>query len=108
MQHKQLAEGRWFNLTFFEQMANLGSEIERAITWKDKNKEYSEQAVIRALELLSLSIEDKKNLPRLKELTRVYESLGDYFYGENIFKSSDVIWQKYFYNFAYAARKDVK
>ena len=36
-QHKQLADGRWFKLKFVEQMANIGSEIERTILWKNKN-----------------------------------------------------------------------
>ena len=38
-QHKDLAEGRWANLSFFEQMANVGSEVERAISWRKKNNE---------------------------------------------------------------------
>lgn len=108
MQHKQLSTGRWFNLSFFEQMANIGSEIERAISWKNKNSGFSYKAVDRALELLFLSIDDKKNMPRLKELTRVYESIGDYFYGNNVFKSNNLLWQKYFYNFAFAARNHIK
>ncbi|MBI5416724.1 hypothetical protein HZA55_02065 [Candidatus Poribacteria bacterium] len=44
-QHKNLANGRWFNLSFPDQMANIGSEINRAIIWKNKNNpEYSRQA----------------------------------------------------------------
>jgi len=44
-QHQQLAGGRWFKLSFFEQMANIGSEIERTISWKNKeNLDYSRQA----------------------------------------------------------------
>jgi hypothetical protein len=107
MQHQQLSAGRWFHLSFFEQMGNIGSEIERAISWKNKNKDFSDQAINRALELLSLSIDDKKNILRLKELTRVYESIGDYFYGNNVFKSNDLLWQKYFYNFAFAIRNKI-
>ena len=39
--HKELAEGRWFTLTFLDQMANIGSEVERTILWRKKgdNKE---------------------------------------------------------------------
>lgn len=108
MQHKQLSEGRWFGLTFLEQMANVGSEVERAINWtKKNNKGYSQLAIDRALELLTLTIDDKKNQSRLKELTRVYEGIGDYFYGDNNFKSTDLLWQKYFYNFAYALRNKI-
>ena len=107
MQHKQLANGRWFKLSFFEQMANIGSEVERAISWRNKNRDFSIHAVNRSLELLFLSIDDKKNQLRLRELIRVYEGIGDYFYGDNVFKSSDSLWQKYFYNFAYVVRNKI-
>jgi len=36
-QHKQLASGKWNKLSLVEQMANDGSEGERAISWKKKN-----------------------------------------------------------------------
>lgn len=131
IQHKQLAGGRWNELTFFEQMANIGSEVERTIKWKEKEKSplppfikeennegppspvyqggeisYSQQAFERALELLSLTINDQKNKKRLKELVRDYEVLVDYFAGENIYGSSDKLWQNYFFAFNWAARKE--
>jgi len=102
--HKKLAEGRWFELSFFEQMANIGSEVERAILWRDKKKKYSFMAIERALELLDLTIKDFKNRKKLKELLRLREVLVDYFYSDNKFKSSDELWRKYFYPFAYAVR----
>ena len=58
----------------------------------------------RALELLSLTIDDKKNIKRLKELTRVYETLADYFVFENQYNSSDKLWQNYFFAFNWVAR----
>ncbi|MCM8801433.1 MAG: hypothetical protein NC912_05455 [Candidatus Omnitrophica bacterium] len=101
--HKTLAEGRWFKMPFLEQMANIGSEVHRAINWKNKNElEYSKKAVERALELLYLTIEDPKNKSHLKELTRLREFLIDYFYFDNIYNSSDEFWHKYFYAFNYA------
>ncbi len=103
-QHKELAAGRWFELTFFEQMANIGSEVERAIIWQEKNKEYCQKAIERALELLDLTIADMRNRTRLKELTRLREALVDYFYFDNQFSSSGKSWRKYFFAFAYAAR----
>jgi hypothetical protein len=103
-QHKELSAGRWFELTFFEQMANIGSEVERAINWQKKNNnEYSRKAIDRAIELLDLTIADMKNRSRLKELTRLREALIDFFYFDNQFSSSDESWRKYFYAFAYAA-----
>ena len=50
--HKNLAKGRWFELQFIQQMANIGSEVERAILHKNKgNKENMFKAIERALEL---------------------------------------------------------
>lgn len=103
-QHKQLADGRWFELTFLEQMANVGSEVERTIIWKEKNSEYSTKSIERALELLDLTIADIKNRTRLKELTRLRETLVDYFYFDNIYSSSDKLWKNYFFAFNYAVR----
>lgn len=105
IQHKQMTSGRWFDLNFFEQMANIGSEIERTISWKEKsNPEYSRMAFERALELLDLTIADKKNAKRLKELLRVREVLADYFEFNNEYKSSDQLWRNYFFPFNWAAR----
>jgi hypothetical protein len=40
-QHKDLAAGRWKRLSFVEQMANIGSEVERALRWRaKKNKRF--------------------------------------------------------------------
>lgn len=107
-QHKNLADGKWAGLTFFEQMANVGSEVERAIKWRDKgNAEYSRMAFERALELLDLTICNEKRGSRLKELVRLREVLADYFAFENVYGSTDVLWQKYFYAFNFAARMHV-
>lgn len=105
-QHKQLARGRWFELTLAEQMANIGSEVERTISWKNKNnRDYSRKAFERALELLDLTVEDAKNRFRLKELLRLREALIDYFVFDNEFSSSDELWRKYFHPFNFKARK---
>ncbi len=104
-QHQQLAAGRWQQLSFFEQMANIGSEVERTILWKEKgNKEYSKKAFERALELLDLTIADEKNKTRLKELTRLREALADFFAFDNEFFSGDKLWRSYFYPFNWAIR----
>jgi hypothetical protein len=89
-------------------MANVGSEVERAIRWKEKgNASYSEQAFFRALELLDFTLDDPKNRRRgLKEIARVREALVDFFAGNNAFHSSASDWSKYFLSFAFAARKD--
>lgn len=105
--HKNLANGCWNELSFVEQMANLGSEIDRSLQWKKKNNiDYCKKAFDRALELLDLTIEDSKNVSRLKELIRVREVLVDFFLESNVYGSTDASWQKYFACFAYAARRN--
>jgi len=102
--HKQLASGRWFQLSLMEQLANIGSDIERTIHWKNAGDfDYSTKAFERALELLDLTIRDPKNKKRLKEILRVREVLIDHFVFNNEYKSTDESWQEYFYSFNYAA-----
>jgi hypothetical protein len=102
--HKDLAAGRWFELSLVEQLANVGSDIERTIQWKKKgNLEYSKAAFYRALELLDLTVADPKNKSRTREILRTREALVDHFVYDNSYKSTDEQWQKYFYQFNYAA-----
>ena len=105
-QHKELAAGRWKELSFLEQMANIGSEVERAVSWKEKgNPDYGRQAFYRALELMELTLDDEKNRKRLKELARVKELFIDWFAFDNIYHSSASSWRGYFYPFNFAARR---
>jgi hypothetical protein len=104
-QHRELAAGRWNQLSFAEQMANVGSEIERTISWKQKGRsDYSSRAFERALELLDLTIADAKNRKRLRELLRVRESLADHFFFDNSYHSTQESWQRYFRFFLVAVR----
>lgn len=103
-QHKDLAAGRWRELSFFEQMANIGAEVGRAVNWQKKDSAYSLLAAERALELLDFTLSDPSNLRRLKEIARVRETLVDYFWGDNQYASSAELWNSYFYPFNWAAR----
>lgn len=106
-QHKKLASGKWERMTFAEQMANVGSEVERTIKWKEKNNpDFSRRAFERALELLDFTIADGRNKKKLRELLRVRETLADYFVFDNSYKSTDEAWQKYFLAFGIAARSN--
>ena len=101
--HKELQK-RWHNLSLLEQLANVGSEVERALNWKEKcNIEYSALAFERALELLDYTTEGMKDFYRLKELKRLREVLVDYFAGQNIYQSSPGVFRNYFLGFNYAA-----
>lgn len=103
--HKTLAAGHWKKFNLLEQMANIGSEVGRAIAWRQKgDQDLSQSAFVRALELFDLTIADPQNRYRLKEVIRARELFADFFVGKNQYRQTADQWQKYFYYFAYAAR----
>ncbi len=87
MIHKNLTLDRWCKFSLLEQLANVGTDVERA------------------LELLDLTIADPKHRGKgsLKELTRTGEMLIDYFVYDNEYGSTDEFWQEYFFAFNYSA-----
>jgi hypothetical protein len=82
--HPDLAAGRWFTFSLAAQLGNVGSEYERALSWKERgDKDRFEQAFARLLELLDLTITDPRwKNHRLKELTRLREVICDELYNE--------------------------
>ncbi|MEK9151718.1 MAG: hypothetical protein AAB547_03745 [Patescibacteria group bacterium] len=104
--HQNVSDARWREFSLVEQMANIGSEVERALRGREKNNPaQSEAALYRGLELFDMTLEDPKNFGRLKEVARSRELFLDYFIGENIYRSTKEAWQKYFLDFAIAARR---
>lgn len=104
--HQDLAVGKWKQLNFVTQMANIGSEVERTISWRSKgNKPYSQRSFYRALDLLDLTIGNLNSFPKLRELTRLRETLVDYFAAQNNYSSTDDSWRRYFYVFNFSARR---
>ncbi len=103
-QHKNLADGKWQKFTLLDQMGNIGSEISRALRWKDKDLKIFENAIFRALELLDLTIQDLRWRRRLKELVRTRELLCDAFFGGVKYGSTLKDLERYFFTFALAAR----
>jgi hypothetical protein len=107
--HKALASGRWFTFSLEEQLANVGSEVIRAISWRQRgDQEHFERAFERMLELLDLTISDIRwrKPGRLKELTRLREVLCDFFKGGNTYHTTPKFLEDYFYHFSIAARRD--
>ena len=102
--HADLTATRWQSLSLVEQLANVGSEVERSIKWSGQGRaDFSLNAVYRGLELLEFTIADPRHRQRLRELTRLREALLDYFLGPNEFGSSDSAWHRYFTAFGTAA-----
>lgn len=105
--HKELAAGRWQQMPFVEQMANIGSEVGRAFNWRNKgNEAYAQNAFERALELIDLTLASTRNFPKLKEVARTREALVDYFCFSNEYASTETAFVNYFLAFNYAARRN--
>lgn len=106
--HKNLSEGRWLTMTLSEQLGNVGSEVGRAANWQKKgNVEQKNKALDRGFELLDFTIADARwSGARLKELCRSREVMADVFYGNNQYKDSPEALEKYFYQYALAARRE--
>ncbi len=105
--HKKLAEGRWFQFSLCEQLGNIGSEINRALRWKDKDQDNFESAVNRALELFDLTLKDSRWKKRLKEIARARELFCDAITGGKEYKSSLEDLNRYFFYYALCARRNM-
>ena len=83
--HKEMAAGRWYRLSLSEQMANIGSEYERTLSWRRKGKpDLARGAFERMLELFGLTLAERrwKGL-RLREIERARETVCEEIDSEN-------------------------
>ena len=103
-QHESLAAGKWFELSLCSQMGNIGSEVGRARRWKEKDAKLFESAIFRAIELINLTLSDKRWINRYKEIARAKEVICDAYLGGGEYNSSFESLEKYFYHFAFASR----
>lgn len=107
-QHRDLAAGRWWELTLAEQLGNVGSEVGRAARWSGRDSDLARGALYRALELLDLTLADPRHRhspARLREIARAREVVADFFAGPNQYGSSSSSLQRYFDAYAMAARR---
>lgn len=102
--HADLGAGRWHTLPLVEQLANVGSDVARAARWYGKDPQRCEQAFLRALELLDLTIEDTRWKGRRKELVRTRELLCDAMHGGTVYGSDLASLDRYFFHYAIATR----
>ena len=104
--HRDLAAGRWRTLEFVEQMANVGSEVGRALSSRRSgNWERSQRAFERALELFDLTSADPRwRGSRLREIRRAREEFCRLHLEEQE-EASTAGFEKYFLAFAFSARR---
>lgn len=106
--HKEAAAGRWFCLSFDEQLGNIGSEVARVAHWKEEGGDHFENAVQRALELFALTLDDERWGSRLREVADIREVFcnavaDDSIHGKSVLEELD----KKLLPFAIAARRNL-
>ena len=105
--HPSLAAGRWQSLSLMEQLANIGSEVDRAIrAHAQARQDRFVRAFDRALELFDLTASDSRwPLHRRREILRAREQFCRVFFDEAAEPDLAEYLAKYFLQFAVAARR---
>ena len=105
--HADLAAGRWQGLTLLQQLANIGSEVERAIKAHDAGRDDRRDAALqRGLELFDLTAADERwRGPRRREILRAREIFCSLFYDDAL-PGDAASLSRYFLYFAIAVRRD--
>jgi hypothetical protein len=98
---------RWHTLTLVEQLAHVGSEVDRAIRAYDGDKPARfDGALARALELFDLTASDHRwRGPRRREILRAREEFCRLFFDDTVSPDSARGLRRYFLAFATAARR---
>ncbi len=104
--YKDLASGKWQELSLAGQLGNIGSEVKRAQQWFKKDQKLYEAAVQRALELFDLTLADPRWKGRLREIARVREVFCDAVFGGKEYKSSFEDLEQYFFYFALLSQRE--
>ncbi|MGH2725495.1 MAG: hypothetical protein ACRDKS_00805 [Actinomycetota bacterium] len=105
--HAELAAGRWRTLTLAEQLAHVGSEVDRAIVaWETHRPDRFEKALARALELFDLTARDDRwRRHRRREILRSREEFCRLFFEDDPPEGAARTLKDYFLRFAVLARR---
>jgi hypothetical protein len=104
--HAELASGRWSELDLADQLANVGSEVDRTLrAWQAGRTERFERALDRALELFDLTARDDRwRGHRRREVLRAREEFVRLFFDDPQAPESVSALQRYFLAFAVLSR----
>ncbi len=105
LEHLESARISWAKFSLIEQMANIGSEVSRALRAKGDQTRYW-GAVARALDLFYLTIEDSRWKGRRREVLRVRELFAAAALGSDEYKTSLQDLDRYFDCFVWLVRSE--
>lgn len=95
----------WSRFTLMEQLGNIASEVGRAAKWHGKDAGRAEHAIEQALRLIDLTQHDPRwRGGKLRELAIAKEVFADAVLGGNTYGSTLPDIERYFMQFALAAR----
>lgn len=95
---------RWQKFTIFQQLGNIASELSRVRHWRAKSDLKSCNASLeRVLELIDLTISDKKNISRVGEIGRLREIIADLYGQTGYYKVNLGELEKLLFDFAIRA-----
>jgi len=105
--HTDLATGRWAAFSLAVQLANVGSEVDRAIAaWAAQRSDRFDRALARALELFDLTARDNRwRGHRRREILRAREEFCRLFFDDAVPSGAARTLRKYFLQFALLARQ---
>lgn len=105
--HSEAAAGRWRAFSALEQMGNIGSEVGRTIiAARAEDQQRRDGAFARALELFDLTMSDSRwRFYRKREIGRARELFCDAIVGGNTYGTDLDALDRYFTQFALAARR---
>jgi hypothetical protein len=87
---------RWHGLTLPQQMGNIGSEIARARYWEGLGEKARRDAAIeRALELIDLTLSDRRRRAGLREIARLGEVVRAWYAGSDAYDVTPEALQAY-------------
>ncbi len=88
-------------MSLAQQMGNIGSELGRARRWEvKKDRKSRDAALIRALALLDLTLNDRRWHARFRELARFREVVSDWFTASAAYDISPEVLEEYCTQFA--------
>src|SRR6184192_4164635 len=101
------AARRWHTFTLMEQLAHVGSEVERSIRAHERgNQSRFDGALARGLELFDLTAaDDRWRGPKRREILRAREDFCALFWGDTDQPGAAASLSLYFLHFAVAARR---